>query len=662
MSRYVSVAFNVPVPRAFTYETDDELPLGVRVVAPFGRRSLTGFVVDPDAERPEHLTEVKSVARRIDEAPLFDEGYLELARWMSRMYLASLGECLAAMIPLGRQEKEPAAFGADEPAFEDHDLVLSAEQQDAVARITSSRGGSSYLYGITGSGKTEVFLQVAERVVAEGRSIIYLVPEIALTRQVVETIRRRFGEAAAVLHSRLTPSQRLREWTRIRRGEASFVIGARSAVFAPVRALGLIILDEEHESSYKSGSTPRYHARQVAMHRCSAEEARLVMGSATPSVEAWHLMNEGRLERMTLSRRLSGGAMPRMEVVSLTGAEGPLSAPLIEAVRETHRAGRQSILFLNRRGFAAFFQCRSCGFVLRCKHCSVTLTYHKAKGKMVCHYCGYTEEPPRVCPECGSLDAGFAGHGTERIEEEVQTRFRDLTVRRLDTDAARKKGVLEETLDAFRRGDIHVLLGTQMVAKGLNFPGVKLVGIIQADTGLMLPDFRASERTFSLITQVAGRAGRYSPDGTVIVQTFQPHNPAVARAVSGEIEEFYADEIEMRRGLAFPPFSRLLRIVVRSKDRAAAERGAEELAGRLVAATGGAVGAGATGAGTARVTEVMGPSECALAVISGNHRRQVLLRTYDFRAAHRALAGVLADYRGPSRVYLEVDVDPVSVL
>jgi len=268
---------------------------------------------------------------------------------------------------------------------------------------------------------------------------------------------------------------------------------------------------------------------------------------------------------------------------------------------------------------------------------------------MVCHYCGYKAEPPRACPECGSLDAGFAGHGTERIEEEVQARFRDLTVRRLDTDAARKKGVLEETLDAFRRGEIHVLLGTQMVAKGLNFPGVKLVGIIQADTGLMLPDFRAAERTFSLITQVAGRAGRYSPDGTVIVQTFQPHNPAVARAVSGEIEEFYADEIEMRRGLAFPPFSRLLRIVVRSKDRAAAERGAAELAERLVAAAG-------------AETEVMGPAECALAVISGNHRRQVLLRTDDFRAAHRALATVLAGYRVPSRVYLEVDIDPVSVL
>lgn len=646
---YVSLAFNVPVPRTFTYETEEELPLGVRVMAPFGRRSLAGFVVDPQAERPAHLPEVKRVTRRIDDAPLFDEAYLELARWMSRMYLASLGECLAAMIPLGRQEKEPAAFGADEPAFDDHDLVLSAEQRDAVDRITSRRGGLSYLYGITGSGKTEVFLQVARRVLEEGRSIIYLVPEIALTRQVVDTIRRRFGESAAVLHSRLTPSQRLREWMRIRRGEASFVIGARSAVFAPVRSLGLIILDEEHESSYKSGSTPRYHARQVAMHRAAAAEARLVMGSATPSVEAWHLMNEGRLERLTLTARLSGGAMPHMDVVSLTGADGPLSVPLIEAVRETHREGRQSILFLNRRGFASFFQCRSCGFVLRCRQCSVTLTYHKSKGRMVCHYCGYTAAPPRACPECGSLDAGFAGHGTERIEEEVRARFRDLTVRRLDTDAARKKGVLEETLDAFRRGEVHVLLGTQMVAKGLNFPGVKLVGIIQADTGLMLPDFRAAERTFSLITQVAGRAGRYSPDGRVIVQTFQPHNPAVSRAVAGEVDAFYEDEIAMRRGLAFPPFARLLRVVIRSRDRAAAERGAAELAGRL---------AGAVGA----ETEVMGPSECALAVISGNHRRQVLLRTREFRSAHAGLQAALTDYRPPARVYLEVDVDPVSVL
>ncbi|MFP4011701.1 MAG: primosomal protein N' [Spirochaetaceae bacterium] len=654
MSRYVSVAFNVPVPRVFTYETTEELPLGVRVVAPFGRRSLAGFVVDPRAERPAHLETVKTVSRRIDPEPLFDQGYLRLAEWMSRMYVASLGECLSAMIPLGRQEREPAAFGVDEPDVEDHDLVLSAEQRQAVDRISVRTDGFSYLYGVTGSGKTEVFLQVAERVLHEGRSIIYLVPEIALTRQIVDTIRRRFGETAAVLHSRLTPSQRLREWMRIRRGEAAFVIGARSAVFAPVRSLGLVILDEEHEASYKSGSTPRYHARQVAMHRCSSDEARLVMGSATPSVEAWHLMKAGRLERLTLSTRLSGGAMPAMEVVSLTDAPGPLSEPLVEAVRETHREGRQSILFLNRRGFAAFFQCRSCGYVMRCKHCSVTLTYHKAKAKMVCHYCGYRVDPPRVCPVCGSLDAGFAGHGTERIEEEVSARFRELTVRRLDTDIARRRGVLEETLDAFRRGEIHVLLGTQMVAKGLNFPGVKLVGIIQADTGLMLPDFRAAERTFSLITQVAGRAGRYSPDGRVIVQTFQPNNTAVRRAVAGEIEGFYEEEIAIRRGLRFPPFSRLLRVVVRSRSRETAERAASEVAGNL----GGAL----RGAGCGEDTEVMGPSECALAVIAGNHRRQILVRTGSFRRAHAVLTHVLGEYRPPARAYVEVDVDPVSVL
>ena len=318
-------------------------------------------------------------------------------------------------------------------------------------------------------------------------------------------------------------------------------------------------------------------------------------------------------------------------------------------MRDTHRAGRQSILFLNRRGFAAFYQCRSCGFVLRCRHCSVTLTYHKVKGKMICHYCGYKADPPHACPECGSLDSGFAGHGTERIEEDVDARFPDLTVRRLDTDSARKKGSLEEILDAFRRGEIHVLLGTQMVAKGLNFPGVKLVGIIQADTGLMLPDFRAAERTFSLITQVAGRAGRYSPDGRVIVQTFQPHNPAVSHAVQGEVEAFYREEIEMRRGLAFPPFSRLLRVVVRSREREAAERAAAELAGKLARVIG-------------EEAEVMGPAECALAVIAGNHRRQLLIRTEGFRRTHAGLAQVLSSFRAPSRVYLEVDVDPVSVL
>lgn len=666
--RYLEVVFNVPVEGPFTYRAPDGSTgagsgpaagstgeqaapgpgLGYRVIAPFGRRSLQGFVVGTREAPPDHIDTLKEITRFIDKEPLFDAGYLELARWVSRMYFATLGECLAAMLPGGRRESELPALGADEVAFQDAPVSLSEEQVQAVRRITEARSGRFYLYGRTGSGKTEVFLRAAEKVLREGRSIIYLVPEISLTGQVVEAIRSRFHEGAAVLHSRLTPSQRLAEWARIRRGDASFVIGARSAVFAPVRDLGLIIVDEEHEGSYKSGSSPRYHARQVAFKRAADAEARVLMGSATPSVEAWHLMRTGALEGLSLSKRLAGGAMPIMHTVDLTGSDGPLSPALLKAIERTHKEGRQIVLFLNRRGFSYFFHCRSCGYVMRCKRCSVSMTYHKSRNAMVCHYCGYKTKPISVCPDCGSLDVGYSGFGTEGIEDEVARRFPDMTIARLDTDTARKKGRLEEVIAQFRNGDIDLLLGTQMVAKGLNFPGLRLVGIIHADVGLALPDFRAAERTFALITQVSGRTGRYSPDGEVIIQTFRPGTPAVKMAADFDINAFYEAELAEREALAFPPFARLIRLVFRGKnsdDVTAAAADFAQAAEKHIEAA-----------------EVMGPAECPLGVISQNHRHHIILRSTSFSATHRSLRRVLSAYRAPQRVYVEVDVDPVSLL
>ena len=406
-------------------------------------------------------------------------------------------------------------------------LALSEEQASALDRITREPSGLEYLYGLTGTGKTEVFLQAAEATLAEGRSVIYLVPEIALTGQVVGGGYERFGEKCAVLHSRLTPSKRLAEWRRILRGEATVVVGARSAVFAPVRRLGLIVIDEEHESTYKSGSAPRYHARQVAMRRGAVEGARVVMGSATPSVEAWSLMASGSVGRLPLTRRLAGGAPPEVEIVDMRLEGGPISRKLAEAVRASHAEGRQSILFLNRRGFSYFFRCGSCGGELRCPNCSVALTFHKDRDALVCHYCGYRAAPPSACPECGSLDVGWSGFGTERVEEEAARLFPDMRLRRLDADSTSKVGELEAALDDFREGRVDILLGTQMVAKGLNFPRVKTVGVVLADTSLNLPDFRAAERTFALVVQVAGRAGRFTPDGRVILQTYRPDSPVM---------------------------------------------------------------------------------------------------------------------------------------
>ncbi|MCL2192350.1 MAG: primosomal protein N', partial [Treponema sp.] len=508
-----------------------------------------------------------------------------------------------------------------------------------------------YLYGITGSGKTEVFLRAAQHMLNEGKSVIYLVPEISLTHQTAKLISGRFGPAAATLHSGMTPSERLSEWSRIRRGEAPIVVGPRSAVFAPVRNLGMIVIDEEHDGSYKSGNTPRYHARQTAIRRCSVEGAKLVMGSATPSAEAWKLMGDGTIKRLDLSLRLSGGSMPEIKPVSLAKAEGCLTAELKREIRETALMKRQTILFLNKRGFAHFFHCPTCDYEQTCKRCSVSLTWHKSKGRALCHYCGYSETPPSSCPKCGSLEASYRGFGTEMIEEEVRRTFPDLRVRRADADATSKQGALEETLESFRAGLVDILLGTQMVAKGLNFPGVRLVGVVLADTGLHLPDFRAAERTFALIVQVAGRAGRYFPDGKVIVQTLRMGDPVITKSCAVDIEGFFETELVHRKALGFPPYTRLIRLSARCKDATRADAAMKRLAD--IAASLLPPGA-----------DMLGPAECPIGIINGNHRRHIILRGKSMGTLHGAARVMMERYEQgrDARVYIEVDVDPVSLL
>jgi primosomal protein N' (replication factor Y) len=563
-------------------------------MAPFGRREALGYIVANREEAPAGLDPagIKALRRVVDPEPVFDERDTALAEWLSAYYLCGIGQALAAMIPSGRRLLSYPSLPDEEEDIAVSPHELSDEQRRALEALTAlpfparpgGKGTDSagtppmfYLYGITGSGKTEVFLRAAEQAIREGRSVIYLVPEISLTHQTAEAIGKRFGKAAATLHSGMSPGARFAEWMRIRRGEVRIVVGPRSAVFAPVKDLGLVVIDEEHDGSYKSGNTPRYHARQVAMRRCSLAGAKLVMGSATPSAEAWKLMGEGTIRRLDLTRRLSGGSPPEILPVSLEGSEGCLTKKLKEEIRLTARMGRQTILFLNRRGFAYYYHCPACGFELSCRRCSVSLTYHKSRGRAVCHYCGYSAPPPVHCPECGSLEAGFTGIGTEMIEEEVRRTFPDLRIRRADADSTARKGSLRETLAAFKAGEIDLLLGTQMVAKGLNFPGVRLVGVVLADTGLQLPDFRAAERTFSLIVQVAGRAGRYFPDGKVIVQTLRPRDPIILRACSLDVAGFFAAELTQRERLNFPPYTRLIRFTFRSRE---ADR-ADAAAGRL---------------------------------------------------------------------------------
>ncbi len=403
MAEYVGVAFDLPINRLFTYRNPPGMDarIGCRVEAVFGRRTLAGWVTEHYEQCPIDPASVKEYSSIVDANPLFGADSLELARWISGMYFCPLGEALSAMMPSGRKEGRSASVSAatateafDNLVIGEKALQLSEEQQRARDAICAHTSGRWYLYGPTGTGKTEVFLQAAEATLAEGRGVIYLVPEIALTHQVLKALVRRFGDACAVIHSGLSPAKKLAQWRRVQSGQARVVVGARSAVFAPVRDLGLIVVDEEHESSYKAGSSPRYHARQVAMRLAAASGARLVMGSATPSVESWHLMAQGQLQRLSLTKRLAGGDMPAISIVDMRGQEGALSSSLVDAVRRVKAEGGQSILFLNRRGFSHFWSCRSCGAEASCRQCSVGLTYHKDRNRLVCHYCGYSAPPP----------------------------------------------------------------------------------------------------------------------------------------------------------------------------------------------------------------------------------------------------------------------------
>lgn len=656
MLKYAKVAVPVPLKQEFTYSFDNgvlNVVPGIRVMVPFGRREVQGYVVDVLDSKPDVGFEIKAVSKAIDKEPLFGKSEYELALWMERFYFSSRGEILDVMIPGGRRDSSFGALEFEEPVSNE-DVVLTAEQSGAIETVMNASSGLFYLFGVTGSGKTEVFLQCAERVIAQGGQVIYLVPEITLTHQLAVQVMERFKNNVAILHSGLTDSQRIAQWRRIKRSEVSLVIGARSAVFAPCENLRMIIIDEEHENSYKSGNDPRYHARQVAQKRIADCHGKLLMGSATPSLEAWHLMKDpSRMTRIDLTSRVGGGCMPKVEIADMTHEDGIFGKTLQLEMARTLGAGKQVILFLNRRGYSYYFHCRSCGYELKCPHCDVAMTYHKKTGTLKCHYCGYTQKPTRVCPVCGSLDVMYSGFGTEQVEQEVQRLFPQYRTARLDTDVVSKdRKIIQKTLDEFRAGSLDILIGTQMVAKGLNFPNVQLVGIVLADSGLLVPDFRAEERTFDLLVQVAGRSGRADSNGRVVVQTRMKDNPAIVMASKGQVEAFFDNELKLRRDLGFPPFSRMVNLVVRSPKAEVARGFAESLASEL----------SRKAAFFGFDVQVYGANECPIEKIRANFRFQVLLRSFKPSDMLSLLENVLSYTSVPSSAVLEIDVDPVDLL
>ena len=509
-----------------------------------------------------------------------------------------LGECrqpLMALCKMGfarieEREALRSPYGAME-RLAGQDPTLTAQQEQVLSALlpaVEAGKGAFLLYGVTGSGKTEVFIRAVRRCAQLGRTAIVLVPEIALTPQMVMWFRSRFGEDAAVLHSRLSPGERYDEWRRIRRGDVRVVIGARSAIFAPLEHVGLIIIDEEHEQSYIADSTPRYDAREVARWRCEDEGAALLLASATPSMRSFAMAGRGDLTLLEMPRRVANRPLPQVHVVDMreelrAGNRSVFSGALLTGLTRCLDEGHQAILFVNRRGYSTFVSCRSCGYTVTCSQCDVSMTYHSAENVLRCHYCGQEMPVPRTCPECGSPYIKYFGVGTQRVEEEVRKFFPDVPVLRMDNDTTRTKDAHAQLLARFRSGEARVLVGTQMIAKGLDFPEVTMVGIIAADAMLKLPDYRSAERTLQLLTQVAGRAGRAEHPGEVFLQTYDPENYAIEAASRQDYRAFYEEEMMRRRRALYPPYTLLARLLYEA-DRAEDAQAAAEAAMRQMEA------------------------------------------------------------------------------
>jgi primosomal protein N' (replication factor Y) len=659
------VALALPLRRAFAYRIPDALAgrvaPGVLVEVPFRGRPRRGVVVELSDRRPE--APPLEIAAAFPPA-LLDAPLLEFTRWLSDYYLAPWGEVLAAALPggsegLARSRGRRAA--AEDPVLAaplPERFRLTPEQRRAAATLERAVHARRYaaflLHGVTASGKTEVYLRAAAAAREAGGQTLVLVPEVALAGQLVREFRRRFGRRVGVLHSYLPVAERRRNWELARRGALDVVVGTRSAVFAPLPAPRLVVVDEEHEPAYKQSEQLRYHGRDAAVRRAQMLGVPVVLGSATPSLESLANARRGKYLRLELPRRVDGRPLPAVRVVDLrrAGPAAMLSAPLRAALERRLAAGEQALLFLNRRGHSHHTQCRSCGFVPACPHCDIALTLHLAPRAWRCHYCDHRQPARGTCARCGGRLFRFAGAGTQRAEREVRAAFPGARLLRLDTDVARGGGRAEAVLAAFARGQADILLGTQMIAKGLDFPRVTLVGVLDADVALHLPDFRAAERTLQLLTQVGGRAGRGAAPGEVLVQTYSPDHPAIAAVATGTAR-WVAAELEERRAAGYPPFTRLATLLFTGTRAEQVEQAAEDCAQ--------AIRPDAERAGVA----LLGPAPQMLVRLRGRYRWHLLLKAAAGAAVRRLAAGGLewAESRArPAGVRVQADVDPAQVL
>lgn len=723
----VSVLIEHPVQSLdtnFDYLSHDKVIEGVRVIVPFNKQRIIGYVehVKETSLSKTQLEEdagfkYQYISEVIDHEPLLNDELIELAYTMSKLTMSPRIACFQAMLPSSLKPATNQAVGIKKqlvvhvlkdgqaktkkqqecliylkeypeillkdipysrslldnlvnqgfieivekeiyrkPKFMEHvpkNITLTDAQQHVIQGIISTHNQTSLIHGVTGSGKTEVYLALAAHYLLKGQSVIMLVPEIALTPMMVEVFKQRFGDQVAVLHSRLSQGEKYDEYRRIKRGEVHIVVGARSAVFAPLENIGLIILDEEHDASYKQESKPRYLTSQIARIRAKTHGANVVLGSATPSLETYSRCQIGAYQLFELPHRINQKPLPQVEIVDMLEENRKrnfslFSLTLQKQLQQTLDEGNQAILLLNKRGYASFLQCRSCGEVIKCPHCDVTLTYHKDENKLKCHYCEYSISIPHSCPKCGEKKMKMIGYGTQKIEEEISNTFSNAHVIRYDVDTTKQKNSHLKLLEKFRNHEANILLGTQMIAKGLDFEDVTFVGVLNADMSLNIPDFRASERTFQLLSQVAGRSGRGKKEGRVVIQTYNPDHYAITCAANHDYKRFYQLEMNYRKLAVYPPFCHMVSILIQSKKEQASYEAARHIKNYLDEHLNHVI--------------ILGPAQSMIYKMNDLYRLRILLKFKQDKEVYIAL-NALNDYynkKQKGKVTVICDFNPYS--
>ncbi len=652
---FADVYIPYPLEENYTYR----IPKGMNVIpccrvrVNFAGRNMTANVIRVHDNKPKDF-EVKDIIDLIDAEPIYDGRLMGLVRYTASNYLASMGETIAMALPsaLKPSMRYKIPYKRSESR---HEMLLNEEQQrvfDEIMMHQDKVALTHLIFGITGSGKTEIYIEIARRLISKGLSVIYLVPEISLSSMIFERLYGVFGDDLIIYHSHLTPNQRLYNWIRFYRGEAHIAVGTRSAVFLQCPKLGMIVIDEEHDGSYKEHSTPRYNARRIALYRSRAEGALVVMGSATPAVETLYACEKGVMKLHTLKNRYGNASLPEIDIVKINSTKPRhIISPVLKLyTKRAIDAGRQVIYLLNRRGFAPIVICNNCGWTVECPHCNIGMNYHKDR-HMLCHYCGHQQAVPAVCGRCGSEQIDKVGSGTQRVEEIIEKEFAEFTIFRLDQDSSRKKDTVPELIGRMNRGEVNILLGTQLVAKGFDFHNITLVGVILADIGMNMPDFRSTERIFALLMQVAGRSGRGDAPGRVIIQTLDDQNPLFRHLQKHDYYGFYRSELEVRKMLQYPPFSRMARLLVRgaSEERVIASINAlkQALDERAKSLKEG--------------ISILGPSSAPFGKIGGNYRHHIIIKSGSVTALQEVISASRSAVTGRD-VYLEIDIDPYELM